>query len=254
LLRWGFYLRSVFLFTLFYSHTSLASELLRFSTLDWPPYSGENLPGKGLTAEIISAAFKAEGYLNIQFDFLPWSRALSVAEKDERYIGCLNAYYSKERAKKFIISDPVISSLIKFAERRDNPIKWNHLEDLRGKKIGVVQDYVNTSELEQLFTNKTLYADIAIDDSSNLTKIAYRRVDLAIIDSNVFEYLMNTHLHFKTLKNELILGPKILEEKKLFVLFSKNLKGKKYAQIFNRGLKKINITKLAMDYMDKIKK
>lgn len=232
---------------------SLANETLRFTSLEWPPYVGENLPGKGLSTEILKAAFEAEGYKNIQVDFFPWSRALSQLETDEKYIGCFPAYYSKERAKKFIFSNPVNISPIKFAEIKNNSIQWKNFADLKGKHIGVVQDYVNPIELDQLFSNKTLTADVAISDLSNLSKLAYKRIDLAIIDNNVFDYLISTDAYLKSVKNILQIGTQTIEEKKLFVLFSKSTKGKKYVEIFNKGLKKIDASKMARNYMIKLK-
>lgn len=236
------------------SNFSLAGETLRFTSLEWPPYVGENLPGKGLSTEILKAAFAAEGYKNIQVHFFPWSRALSQLEINEKYIGCFPAYYSKERAKKFIFSNAINISPIRLAYTKDNPIQWKNLIDLKGKRIGIVQDYVNPIELDQLFSNNTLTADVAISDLSNLSKLAYKRIDLAIIDTNVFDYLISTDAYLQSIKNTLLIGTQTIEEKKLFVLFSKSTKGKKYVEIFNRGLKKIDASKITKNYMTTLKK
>jgi polar amino acid transport system substrate-binding protein len=236
----------------FYSHISFSSELLKFTTLDWPPYLSKNLPQEGFGVEILKQAFKAEGYDNIQVNFLPWSRALALVEEKGEYIGCLLAYYSKERAEKFIYSDSVISGPIQFAMRNDNIIKWGKLEELKNHRIGIVQDYVNSPELDQLIASKKLLADPSVSDANNLLKLASKRIDLAVVDTNVFTYLLKTSPPLKAYKDQLQISPKVLDEKKLYILFSKSEKGQKFADIFNKGLKKINPAEIAKKYIEKI--
>lgn len=242
----------LFLIICLFSQLSFSSEVIKFSTLEWPPYLGANLPQKGLGIEILKEAFKAEGFTNIQVDFLPWSRALSVVENEEGYAGCLLAYYSKERTEKFIYSDPLISGPIRFAMRNDNTIQWNKLKDLKDKKIGVVQDYINSVELDQLLADKALLADMSISDENNLEKLALRRTDLAVVDINVFTYLLKKDPKLKGYKDQIHLSPKNLDEKKMYILFKKNKEGERLSKIFNKGLKKINPSEIVRKYMEKL--
>lgn len=232
--------------------TPTFAQTIKFSTLEWPPYLGEKLPEQGFGVEIVRAAFRAEGIDHVTTDFLPWSRALLVAEQGKEYSGVMLAYYSKERSEKFIYSDPVISGEIKFAMRNDNVISWNKFIDLKNKKIGVVQDYVNNPELDKLISDKTLWAEASASDENNITKLAYKRTDLAVVDTNVFDYLVKTAPTLRPFKDQLQIHGKTLEDKKLYVLFSKNEEGMRLVKIFNRGLKKINPSEIAKKYMAQI--
>lgn len=234
------------------SQISFSAEILKFSTLEWSPYLGEKIPKLGFGVEILKLAFKAEGYDNIEVEFLPWSRALAVVENKEGYAGCLLAYYSKERAEKFIYSDPVISGPIKFAMRNDKIIPWRKLEDLKDRPIGVVQDYVNSPELDRLFAEKKLFADNSISDTNNLEKLAQKRTDIAVVDANVFTYLLKTNPQLKPFENKLSLDQRTLDDKKLYILFSKSKEGRRLADIFNKGLKKIKPAEIARKYMSSI--
>lgn len=235
-----------------FSQMAEASETLNFATLEWPPYLSEKLKDQGFGILILKEAFKAEGYKDIKVDFLPWSRALMNAEKGKTHIGVLMAYYSKERTEKFIYSDPIASGPIQFVMRKNNVIKWKNLVDLKNKSIGVVQDYINSPELDDLISKKVLKSDPSISDLNNLQKLAHSRTDLAVIDSNVFNYLLKTAPELTTYKDQLVVDTKILEDKKLYVLFTKNKNGMRLAKIFNEGLKKINSEKIAKKYMNEL--
>jgi len=220
-----------------------------FSTLDWPPYLGSQLPQQGFGFEIARQAFEAEGY-TLTVDYLPWSRALLMASSNPKYSGCLLAYYSEERAKKFIFSDPVTSGSVMLAERKNHTFKLTSLADLTGATVGIVQDYVNPPEVTKLVNDKKIKAETALSDSRNLLKLANNRIDFAIIDKFVFLYLMQTNPDLKPSQNLLQLNPRVLEDKKLYLIFPKTAAGQQTATVFNRGLKKINVPQIIQQYFN----
>ncbi len=175
-----------------------------------------------------------------------------MTENDDITVGCLNAYYSEERSNKFYVTDSHISSPMGIIERLNHQVKWNHFIELKGNKIGVVQDYINTNELDDLFSKKIIQKDIAIDDETNISKLAHSRVDLAIIDINVFNYLMTSNSQLIKFKSQLKVNSKFIENKKLYVLFKKNKLGKKYSDIFNRGISKIDTNAITKAYMNSL--
>ena len=54
---------------------------IRLSSLDWPPFSGENLPNRGLTTAIVERTLARTG-LSVDVSFLPWQRAVVTGLKD----------------------------------------------------------------------------------------------------------------------------------------------------------------------------
>ncbi len=241
--------------SLFAFATSVANDhqrAVKFVTLEWPPYLGANLPHQGIGIQILKAALKAEGYNNIEISFLPWSRALKELQNNSDIAGCLLAYYSEDRTKIYHFSDPLTVAPIHFAFNKSHPVNWKNLSDLKAKRVGVVQDYVNTDELDELLSKKIIIADSATSDLNNIEKLARQRTDLAVIDKNVFTYLVKTAPELNDYRDELKLDARSLDDKKLYVLFSQN---KKYASLikdFNKGLKKINPAKMTKDYIDKL--
>ena len=54
------------------------ADTLRVATLDWAPYVGPDLPGKGLASRILDEALALDGH-RAELVFLPWQRALKEA-------------------------------------------------------------------------------------------------------------------------------------------------------------------------------
>lgn len=224
-------------------------ETLYFTSLEWPPYLSSTLPKKGLGIALVAEAFKKEGY-EIQIDFYPWTRCLKLVEAKSKYAGVLLGYKDSEREKLFIFSDKVMGSPVGFAERKDHAIQWHNWADLKNQRFGVVQDYVNTTEIDSAITAKTIQAESAVSDSLNLVKLANNRMDLAVIDSNTFDYLMATDSTISPYQSKLQINKKIFEDKGLYVLFRKDNEGKKWTAIFNAGLKKINTKEFIKNYKE----
>jgi polar amino acid transport system substrate-binding protein len=221
---------------------------LTLATLDWPPYTGASLKDSGASSAIATAAFKAMGY-NLKLEFLPWERAVTLAKNDSRYAGYFPEYYAEDNAKDFRYSEPMGIGPLGFVERRDAPVKWTSLDDLKGRSIGVVSGYINTTEFDAMAESGKLKTDVAPDDATNLKKVAGRRVSLAVIDPNVMDYLLANDPKLAGLKDLLQFNAKTLELKKLYICFKKGPEGEKLAQVFAEGLKKIDVEKVMRDYL-----
>ena len=220
------------------SASALAADY-KVTSLDWPPYTNEKLPAQGASSAVVTEAFKAAGD-SVKIEFYPWSRAVMMARTDKAYVAYFPEYYSKENAATFLYSDPIGVGPLVFIERKEAPVKWDSYDSLKGKKIGVVKDYVNTDELDAKIANKTLTADMALDDSKNLQKLAAGRVDVAVIDLNVYNYLAKNDSSVKAIADKLQVNGKVLEDKKIYVCFKKSPEGEKALKAFNEGLKKVD--------------
>ena len=236
--------------SLLIAQLSVADKLVHLTSLDWPPYASKNLPQQGASVAVASAAFKAMGY-KLVVEFLPWSRAVNEAKNPaSQYMGYFPEYHSPDVAKEFTYSQPMGSGPLGFVEQASKPIKWNGLADLKGKRIGVVQDYVNTTEFDNLVASGGLRVSAVVSDSKNLRKIINNRLDVAVIDKNVMDYLFK---HDKSLKGEeskAHFQDKLLEDKKLYICFKKNKLGQEMADIYNQGLKKIDVNAIMNKFLN----
>lgn len=219
----------------------------KMTSLDWPPYTGEKLPAMGASAAVVTEAMKAAG-MGVKIEFHQWTRAVTLAKSDEAYVAYFPEYHSKENANEFLYSDPIGTGPLVFVERKDGPVTWTSYDSLKGKRIGVVKDYVNTEELDARIASKALTASEAPDDAKNLLKLAAGRLDVAVIDVNVFRYLVKNDASVKAVADQLQVNAKSLEDKKLYVCFKKSAEGEKARQAFNLGLKKVNIDEVMGKY------
>lgn len=211
----------------------------KITSLDWAPYTNDRLPAQGASSAVVTEAFKAAGN-TAKIEFYPWNRAVDMAKTDKAYIAYFPEYHSKANEADFLYSDPIGVGPLVFVERKADPITWNSYESLKGKRIGVVKGYVNTDELDARIASKALSSDEALDDAKNLLKLAASRVDVAVIDINVFNYLVRNDAAVKAVAGLLQVNGKVLEDKKLYVCFKKSPEGEKALKEFNQGLKKID--------------
>jgi polar amino acid transport system substrate-binding protein len=230
------------------SSYAMAAERIVLTSLEWPPYTGTELKEQGASVAVAKAAFAAMGY-ELVVEFYPWKRAVHLAKSDPNYAGYFPEYYSDELKTDFILSQPIGSGPLGFAELKSNPILWNSLDDLKDKKIGVVNGYMNTEEFDKRVAEGSLQASPVTDDLPNLRKLSSKRIDLAVIDQNVMEYLLNTAPELAKTKHAIQFNSKILEDKQLYICFKKGPRGEELTKIFNEGLTKIDADAIMKNYL-----
>ncbi|MCP4355778.1 MAG: amino acid ABC transporter substrate-binding protein [Proteobacteria bacterium] len=198
--------------------------VIKFTSHEWPPFSGKKLQQEGTCITVVRNAYEAMGY-KIKITFLSWGHAIQAVKDSDKYAGFLCAYDSKERRADFIMSEPIISSPVGFAQHNDAKISWSKLDDLKKYRIGVISDYVNSSEFDKMIKKRELKTEESIDDATALRKLVTKRLDLVVIDKNVMNHILKYN---ETLKGEganLSFNKKIIEEQKFYIAFRKNGKG-----------------------------
>ncbi|MDG5494948.1 transporter substrate-binding domain-containing protein [Niveispirillum sp. BGYR6] len=209
---------------------------VRLASLDWPPFTGPNLPAQGRSTAIVQAALAGAG-LALQVDFLPWQRALTSGLHDPDFQGYFPEYRDATMARHCLLSEPIGSSPLGFAERVDAPAPWTQLPDLAGRRIGTVRGYVNNPEFDALAAAGGLNVEPAVDDATNLRKLAAGRLDLVVIDSNVLSYLLATDPDLIPHRAALRLNGRLLEEKSLHVCFRNDDAGAALRARFDESLR-----------------
>jgi ABC-type amino acid transport substrate-binding protein len=215
------------------------AKTVRLATLDWEPYIGRKLPDQGYTAALIREAYRDQGW-TVQIEFYPWARALHLARTGE-VDGLMPEYFNSSRKNEFMYSFPFPGGPLVLYKRRDEPIAFSTdphtdqdraLRALQDKRFGVVRGYLNTPVFDAA---KYLHKEAANDDATNLRKLVYKRVDLAVIDRRVAEYIIRTQYPAYAGKIEPM--EPALADNSLFIAFS--LKSANHGEAraaFNRGL------------------
>jgi polar amino acid transport system substrate-binding protein len=230
--------------------TGIKADTIKLTSLEWPPYTSASMKEQGASVAVAKAAFEAMGH-QLVVEFYPWKRAVHLA-KEGKFDGYFPEYYSEELKQDFVLSDPMGSGPLGFAESSSKPISWSTLDDLRKYKVGVVSGYVNTTEFDKMVAEKAIKASEASDDVKNLMKLSSGRTDLAVVDKNVLSYLLASDPKLKTQAGKIQFNATLLEDKQLYVCFKKGPRGEKLAGILNEGLKKIDVNAIMQDYLNSL--
>ncbi|MCW9045429.1 MAG: transporter substrate-binding domain-containing protein [Alphaproteobacteria bacterium] len=160
--------------------TVSAEVTLKLVNDPWPPYTGMNLPGKGVATEIVVTALNKAGY-KTSMHFAPWARALEGTISGT-YDILLTTSFTKERAKVVAYSEPYLGNVIRFIKLESKAYHFDQLDDLHHLNIGVVRGYVyepmfDKSELIYKIENTLL--------ENNLRMLLAGRLDLVVEDELV---------------------------------------------------------------------
>jgi polar amino acid transport system substrate-binding protein len=228
------------------SAQSHAARIWRVASLEWPPFSGKNLPEGGAGIAILRAALAAKG-VELAVEFFPWTRAMLTSRAPD-YAGLYPAW--PEDVRPGFLSSPVLfRSPVGFVELKSNPLIWTKLEDLAGKKIGIVQDYGNTPEFMDLVGKGTLTTELAIDDLTNIRKVAARRIDAAFIDLNNLSYFLKYDA--QDLADLVQANVKVIENKDLVLAINPKFDDKSVNLTLTRGLSKIKPDRILKEYLER---
>ena len=204
-------------------------------TLEWPPYTGIKLPANGTVTKRIKAAYRALG-LDAKIGFFPWRRAIRLPYTDHRFTGFFPTYPSIERKQVCHFSEPVGISPVGLAERRKNALSWKRVEDLARYRIGVVTAYANEDTFDRLVKDGSIKTTGSETDADNLLQLINGRIDAAIIDTHVFEWLLANDPRLRPYRAKLGMNERLLVTWPLYVCFRKDAEGAALRDRFNAGL------------------
>ncbi|WP_372875645.1 substrate-binding periplasmic protein [Pseudomonas sp.] len=124
-----------------------AAQPIQLTTGEWPPFHGEQLPNQGVATRIVSEAFALEG-IEVQWQFLPWARALQLAAQGQRN-GTAVWRRNPERERLFLFSEPILTTQNHLFHRKQLDFDWQTPADLRGLRLGATRGYFYGQAFEQ---------------------------------------------------------------------------------------------------------
>ncbi len=223
-----------------------SQEVWKITTLEWPPFSCSNCPEGGAGVKVLRDILKEQGY-TVKFEFLPWTRAIETAKQND-YIGYYPAW-PNDVIEGFVKSEVVFRSPIGFLENTKKPLgNWNKLSDLKGKTIGIVQDYGYTDEFLALVKSKAITGDVVTSPDTNIKKLIGNRIQGTIIDRNVATYYISTD--FKKHASSLRMQDKNIANMDLVLAVQKSKLAKVNAAI-KKGAASGRAQKMVDDYLKK---
>lgn len=221
-----------------------AGEKWKVTSLEWPPFTCEKCPEQGAGTKALKEALASVG-IELEVVFLPWSRAIKEGA-DKSAVGYYPSW-PEDVTGDFSGSPSVFKSPVGFIEPSGKPLNWSSLQDLKGKTVGVVQDYGNTKDFNAAAKAGVFKTEVVPSDDVNVKKVAAGRIDAAIIDINNAKWYLQTDL--KDLAGKVTINGKILEEKDLLIALNTHSKDK--AAKLKEALGKVNTQKIVEEYLKK---
>lgn len=213
-----------------FTATAACARDVTMLTLNWAPHYGEDLPEQGLTTALVKAAFKAGGH-NAGIEFVPWSRALKEVEEGKADV-VMGAYFNEERTGKYIYSDVIYELNVGLIARPGfSKTHYSSLQELSEYSIGISRGFANSEEFDAAqYLNK----DVASTPLLNIRKLYRGRIDMAVMNYDLFRYEARKEGHCLTSVN--FLEPP-LSTQGLYVMASRNITdGDELMLDFNSGL------------------
>lgn len=210
---------------------------IELSSLEWPPYSGAELPGQGALPQLLRQALSSQNE-SLLIRFQPWNRAIKSASEDPFVVG----YFPEYKAENLpcLYSDSIGTSRLGLAHRSDLTFSWQQLDELARYRIGVVNGYRNSPEFDALVATGKLKVEAAVSDELNLLKLLYGRLDLVVIDEQVMQYWLQQEPLLRNDAARLTFAPQLLGELSMHVCFAPGDAGEQARQLLNRGLHQID--------------
>lgn len=225
-----------------FSLSALAAERWVVTTLEWPPFTCSRCPENGAAAKALKDTLKTVG-VSVEFVFYPWTQAIKRGERPE-VIGYFPAW-TEDFRPGFTASQVLFKSPLGLIQQRIKPLVWTKLSDLKGKKIGVTEGYGNTFEFNRLVKEKVLTVESVKSDDTNVRKVALGQLDGALMDINNARYLI--HVAHPRLAGRVSVGPRIVEDKELYLAF--NIHNKAKSDKLKKALDNVNYQRIVDDYL-----
>ncbi|WP_374347807.1 substrate-binding periplasmic protein [Chitinimonas sp.] len=211
-----------------------AQERLRLASGEWPPYAGEALPGGGLGAHIISAAF-AEADIVVEYQYLSWKRGLEMARQG-KLDGAILWGGQRADQQEFLATQPVVTSQVVLFHRREKPldgkapVKGYRLAYPNGYDYEVIPGFIALAQASGIAPLKTG------SDRDALRALLNNRIDAYPADRLVGIYLLQEAM-YDHWQEHIAITPSPLSIEELGVLISqRHPHAKQLVRRFNAGL------------------
>ncbi|MFL1407301.1 substrate-binding periplasmic protein [Marinobacter sp. M1N3S26] len=230
----------VILIAILFAIPATHARTITLSTGEWPPYFDSSLDNHGLLAQIISEAYGNVG-ISVDYSFLPWSRALSMAHHGN-YDGSAAWSCTPSRSDDFHFSQPILPLYYVFFVRKGSQFHWQEIDDIKGLTIGLTQDYAYGDQLTSAVDRGLVNTDMTASDESNFRKLRAGRIDLFPMDP-LTGLQMIDQLFSEAEARQLTYHPRPIHQASYHLIFSRQQdNGGELARQFNQGLETLRVS------------
>jgi polar amino acid transport system substrate-binding protein len=210
------------------------AQTLKFSTLEWPPYTGASLHGQGETSVLLQRVFQQLGY-QVQVDVMSWSDAIAVVNQQQQgFRGFFPEYPQLD--SRYIQTAAIGYSELGLVEPVKAPLLLTSMQQLARLKIGVVEGYLNMPELDTLIAAGKIRPVRNLTDRHNILQVAAGQLDAAVIDKRVLNYLLQHDTELKALATQVQFSQSLTEYRSLHLVLPANPANRALVNAFNQQL------------------
>jgi polar amino acid transport system substrate-binding protein len=205
---------------------------------EYPPYHSKQLPGYGINAQIVTAAFKTQN-VEVKYVHLPtWKEAFDFAAQgkaDATALWELNEEYQE----LFLISDVVYKINAHFFYKVDKKFDWDRVEDLEGLKVSALIGGYYGEPFEKAEQSGTLIVERVHDEAENIKKLLAGTIDVSPLYITHVNYVLKSE-GLESERRLLAYHPRPLFVNTLHLLLpNQNPESEQNLMTFNEGLKVI---------------
>ncbi len=215
------------------SNAVSAEQSVRLMASTSPPYVDAQLPEQGLALELVRHIYSRTGYTpDIKIE--RWSQAVEGTQIGV-YDALAVAWYTEERNKDFIFSEPYLDGDLILVKALHDPRNYRGLQDLSGKRLGVQTDYGYGIDFEQIQGLVLVQENHLIQ---NLLKLLQGKLDLVIGDRRTLK--MQLHEYLSDRANQVQVVPMSLPSRERHVAASREVAGSQdMIAAFNKALTEV---------------
>jgi len=138
---------------------------------------------------------------------------------------------------KLLLSGAIGYSEVGMVEPIEKPLLLSGFLALANYRFGVVQDYLNMSELDRLIAAKTLKPIVNRSDKENIIQVARGELDVAVIDKRVLHYLLKHDAEVQAAAaGRVQFSQSLREHRSLHLVFLANPQNRQFVQKLNQQL------------------
>jgi len=223
----GFTIGIACLFLLIISSAAFGNPFLFVGDDDFPPYSYEqNGRLMGIDVEIIqSMAGKLN--LDIKIRLVPWKRLIMMT-KNGLCDGSFSLFHTNEREvfALYAFSQPIHVSRFPLFYKKGSIIKFNTIEDLYGKVIGINRGFSISEAFDLAVKQGKIKINIENEVDKNVALTANGRIDGFTNNYDVTKYKIKHNPRLQQYKDVIAHTPKSISDmRNAYVVLSNNAQG-----------------------------
>ncbi|MGE0086160.1 MAG: substrate-binding periplasmic protein [Desulfococcaceae bacterium] len=231
----------IFLAAVFtFSHAHVFAETIMVcGNAEKPPKQWEDEAGqyKGIWIDIIKAIDREMPDIDFQISLLPWKRAYKGGVEGKNAM--MGMFYNEERSGIFDFSDPVLAEKVVIAVKKGKEFKFDSMEDLKDKKIGIYAGTSYGSEWQNAVDRGIFTVDEDFSNPQRLKKILADVIDGGIFNPGTAAVkMLCDNAPDMSPEDFTVLEHPVLAENSYFAI-AKKLNRKDLIEKFNAALRKI---------------